>query len=411
MFTPESLEEIDAALLLIDPEHRVKWMNPLATRYFPEIRLGERRACYRVAALGSGFCPICPTGRTIESSTPSTYEFTIPDHGGHGRDGAEKRFRVVAVPIKSRDNGEGDHDLTPGAVLELAVEVTDAETSALKETELMANIEKLAAIGQLATGIAHELNTPLGTISIITEELERTLKEPNADTCEIGEYITDLKGEVRRCKSIITELMDFGKRGQVETSQVDLNELAQKTIDFVMQGRRPGQVSKAGESRDAQPVRVSTSFSPELPLVETDPGRLRQVLLNVIKNAVEAAEEAPASLAANTNGKGGNNARGPLGKVEVLTSSIIGDNSGGVEITVTDNGPGIPDSSKSKLFEPFFTTKGPRKGTGLGLSISWGIMRDLGGSIKVSGLGSAGSGGASVSILLPGDGATLSKSH
>ena len=402
MLIPEGLEDIDAALLLIDPEHCVKWMNPLARRYFPEIRLGERRACYRVAALGSGFCPICPTGRTIESSRPSTYEFTLPGPTEPGGEDGQRRFRVVAVPVKDRGNGGGDHDLTPGTVLELAVEVTGAETSALKETELMAHIEKLAAIGQLATGIAHELNTPLGTISIITEELERTLKEPNPDSGEVGEYITDLKGEVRRCKSIITELMEFGKRGEVQPSRTDINVLAQKTIDFVMRGRRGRKDPLGNGLSTSREVRVSTSLSPDLPLVETDPGRLRQVLLNVIKNAVEAAEEAPAS-SADSNGKHGK----ARGEVEVLTSSIIGD---GVEITITDNGPGLPEGSLKKVFEPFFTTKGPRRGTGLGLSISWGIMRDLGGSIEVRGLGSAGTGGAggvSVAIHLPNAAATL----
>ena len=160
----EALDNLDAAVVFIDCRHRIQWMNLKARGWFgPDI--GQRRACYRIASYGQEFCKICPTGRAIDLSTPAHYEFSLE------KNGTQKSLEVIAIPVL----GEGG---VPGSVLEIVMDVTGKRLIKIEQEELMEKIEKMAAIGQFAAGIAHELNTPLGTISIISAELERAIEMP-----------------------------------------------------------------------------------------------------------------------------------------------------------------------------------------------------------------------------------------
>lgn len=349
----ETFQKLDAAVLLIDSEHRIQWMNNKAKDWFGGSRVGERRACYRTLAFGAGFCTVCPTGRTIDGGTPTHYEFTSPQKG-------EKRsFEVLALPV-------GDLN-SPVSVLEVVIDVTERGVVRLKENEVMAQIEKMVAIGQLAAGVAHELNTPLGTISIISDELSRAFDRIAVKKSEgevILEYLADMRGEVARCKTIIKDLLDFSKRGVSNFVKTDINALVSKTVDFINKGTIK------------HDIRISKFPDAALPAIMTDPDRFRQVLFNVIKNAIDALESEAG------------------GELEISTQ-IEGCF---VAVTVKDNGPGISEDNLKRIFEPFFTTKPVGKGTGLGLSVSYGIMRDIKGEIRVdSQVGS----GTKVTLLLP----------
>lgn len=346
----EALEKLDAAILFIDCGHRVCWMNRRASEWFGNAE-GMRRACFRVEKSGPGFCNICPTGRAIECSTPAHYQFTFE------KDGTPREFEVIAVPVLGKTG-------RPGSVVELIMDVTGRGLIKIKHEELMARVEKLAAIGQLAAGVAHELNTPLGTISIITNEIGRILEKGPGAVPEdaLREYLADMKGEVNRMRRIINDLLGFSGSHSTELVETDLNDLVGGTLEFMRKGRGPGPAASA-------------FFDPALPMVFTDPGRFRQVMVNIVKNALDALEE-----------QGG-------GRVSVST----GVDGGYARVTVEDDGPGISPEVMRRVFEPFFTTKPVGKGTGLGLSVSYGIMRDLRGEIKIV----SRPGATRVDLLLP----------
>lgn len=350
----EIFQRLNAAVLVIDSEHRIRWMNRTAQEWFGSCGMGERRVCYRTQGFGLGFCNICPTGTAIDRRTTTHYDFTLPING------QARNFEVIAIPLPEKDN-------MPASVVELVMDVTDGGVVKIRENELMVQIEKMVALGQLAAGVAHELNTPLGTISIISNEFSRALEGVSGKeaTMEmLHEYLADMQGEIVRCKTIIKDLLDFSKIGLACFAETDINALVSKTVDFI---------NKGNKGRD---TRISKALGPGIPLIMTDQGRLRQVLFNVIKNAVEAVED-----------KTG-------GSVDISTrvETCL------VSVSVKDNGSGIPEGNLKRIFEPFFTTKPVGKGTGLGLSVSHGIMKDLKGEIRVK---SKTGKGTTVTLLLP----------
>lgn len=345
----QAFENLDAAMLFIDCTHRIQWMNRMASELFSSSE-GMRRACYRVETHGAGFCNICPTGRAIECKSPAHYQFSF-EKGGSSRE-----FEVIAVPVFADDG-------SPGGVLELIMDVTGKGLIKIKHEELMARVEKMAAIGQLAAGVAHELNTPLGTISIISNEIERLVEEKADSSAKetLREYLSDMRGEVERMRRIINDLRGFSSAGTTELVMTDLNSLIERTLEFMTKGH----------SRSSSLDR----FFGQLPELLTDPDRFRQVLVNIIKNAFDATEGME------------------RGAVKVFTST----EDGFAKVTVEDNGPGMAPAVMKRLFEPFFTTKPVGKGTGLGLSVSYGIMRDLKGEIRIE----SGPGKTAVDLLLP----------
>lgn len=229
----------------------------------------------------------------------------------------------------------------------------------------MAQIEKMAALGQLAAGVAHELNTPLGTLSIISDELGRILQSSTKTIPKrlFRDYIQDMRGEIERCRSIIQDLLGFSRQGLYQLVKTDINQLVSKTVEFIQKGEKKYN------------IRIVKRLDPELPQVMTDRDRFRQVVFNVIKNAIEAIDRED-------------------GLIEVSTKK----EDCCVHVVIKDNGCGIPEENIKKVFEPFFTTKPVGCGTGLGLSVSYGIMRDLKGEIRLkSRVGE----GTEVTLILP----------
>ncbi len=345
-------QNINAAALLIDSEHRIQWMNSKAIEWFGMSETGLRRVCYRTMSLGHAFCATCPTGHAIECGVPATYEFTLPSKSH------SKNLEVLAIPVDS-DNGDD-------CVLELVIDRGERGSVKVGKNELMAQIDKLAAVGHLAAGVAHELNTPLGTISMICEELGRAI-EKEGDKRSLKkismEYLADMKEEINSCRAIINDLLSFSKSGISNLEEININDFIRKTLDFL------GKWSVVGN------VKITQIFMPDLPLVTTDGAKFRQALFNIIKNAIEAVEEKADS------------------DIQI-TTSLNGDS---IAVTVKDNGPGMPPNVQERVFEPFFTTKPVGKGTGLGLSVSYGIMRGLNGNITIE----SDESGTAVTLSLP----------
>ena len=233
--------------------------------------------------------------------------------------------------------------------------------------------EKLATVGRLTSGIAHEIGNPIG---IVLGYLD-LLKQGDLTSAERNDFIVRSETEITRINSIIRQLLDMSRSSAGESKPVSIHQLLQDLILVF----------------SFQPTANTIVFESNLDaiddLVFADPDRLRQVFLNILLNAVDAVNS---SLSSDTRIK--------ISTEPTISDSDLPDGSEGSFITVTiqDNGPGIPPENLPHVFDPFFTTKPPGKGTGLGLSVSFMIVEKLGGNITVSNREEI---GASFKVVLP----------
>jgi len=211
---------------------------------------------------------------------------------------------------------------------------------------------RLASIGELAAGIAHEINNP---VAIMVQEagwIDDLLGEGDPCTAANLEEIQRAVGQIRtqgdRCKEITYKLLSFARKTDPTVREVQLNEVVDEVIGLTSQKTRYAN------------VRVETELSPNLPTIQASPSELQQVLLNLVNNAIDAIER-------------------PGGTVTVSTKAVDDE----VVLEVRDTGKGIPEANLGRIFDPFFTTKPVGQGTGLGLPICYGIVEKMGGKITV----------------------------
>jgi two-component system NtrC family sensor kinase len=224
--------------------------------------------------------------------------------------------------------------------------------------------EKLAAVGQLAAGVMHEINNPLATISACVAAIEGRLP-PGPGTAQAEEYLQTIDREVDRCSRIVDGLLDFSRPKATARRLVSLNTLVDETLFLLKHHQR---------FKRLQVVRV---LAPELPDTTGSAEQLIQVLWALMLNALDAMEQG-GQLTVRTG-------RSPARPDEIV-------------VEVEDTGVGIPAAEQGKIFEPFYTTKPPGRGTGLGLSICYGIVADHRGRIEVD---SAPGRGATFRVFLP----------
>ena len=239
----------------------------------------------------------------------------------------------------------------------LRIARSDREKSmADKEKEMMSQqvIEtgKLASIGELAAGIAHEINNP---VAIMVEEagwiqdlLEEEEFKDGENLKEFHRALRQINTQGRRCKDITHKLLSFARKTDSRLQEVDVNSLLDEVVYL------------SGQRAKYSNIVVHTHLEEDLPTLQASETELQQVLLNLVNNALDAMEKS-----------GG----------EISVSSELVD--GRIAITLADTGPGIAEANLSRIFDPFFTTKPVGKGTGLGLSICYGIINKMGGSIDV----------------------------
>jgi PAS domain S-box-containing protein len=222
--------------------------------------------------------------------------------------------------------------------------------------------ERMAALGQTISGVAHELNNPLATILSWAERLAaKTTEDPTRRGLDV------ILGESERAARIVRNLLTFARKRQSTRSLIDLNQVVKETMAL-----RPY------EQRTIN-IEVLTALASGLPSVFADAHQLQQVLLNLVINAEQAM------LAAN-------------GRGSLVIRTWHDAEHESVVLQVSDDGPGISPDVKSKIFDPFFTTKETGKGTGLGLTVAYAIVQEHGGSIRVD---SSPDGGASFTVELP----------
>lgn len=236
-------------------------------------------------------------------------------------------------------------------------DVTDEK----RMTEQLMQQEKLAAVGQLVSGVAHELNNPLASVMAFAQLLLAAPENAPHDR----RAIDAINQEAKRAAKIVSNLLTFARQHQPERTLADLNRVIEDTLELRRYALRVAQVE------------IEAQLDPALPITWADPFQLQQVVLNLVTNA----EQALSSWSGDR-------------RIIVSTERVRGD----LVIAIADTGPGIATEHLSRIFNPFFTTKPVGEGTGLGLSISDGIVREHGGRIRVE--SSAGKGARFV-IELP----------
>jgi signal transduction histidine kinase len=224
------------------------------------------------------------------------------------------------------------------------------------QAELVAS-ERLATVGRLAAGVAHEIGNPLsGLLGWLSVARGRS-----ASNAELGGYLQEMETEVRRIDEIVRGLLDLGRPVRTKLGPVPVAELVRVATRLV------------GSGPEFKDVTLSADVPPDVVAV-ADPGPLSQVLINLLINAAQAI--------------------GGAGHVEVVARQ----DDGRVTIDVLDSGPGVPPELRERVFEPFFTTKSGGKGTGLGLAVSQHLMRAMSGDI---GVGESAGGGGKFTVTLP----------
>ncbi|CBE67556.1 MAG: HAMP domain-containing protein [Candidatus Methylomirabilis oxygeniifera] len=241
----------------------------------------------------------------------------------------------------------------------------EERTETLRETQAqLIQSGKLAAVGTLAAGVAHELNQPLMIIRGYAQEL---LTDERVASEEIRDDLRRIEAQTTRMAAIINHLRDFSRESKGRREVTDLNRLVREALAFL------------GQQLKAHDVVVVQELDPALPTVWVDPLQIEQVLLNLITNARDAMESTG------------------MGAITIRTDVVSGSR---VALSVTDTGPGIPEEIRTRIFDPFFTTKEVGKGTGLGLSICHGIIEEHGGALIMESSVADGR-GARFTMILP----------
>ncbi len=332
-----TLESVGDGLIACNQQHRVELMNPVAQRL-------------------TGWSLDEAKGRRLESIFRSvdeeTREATTKTHSLLlAKDGAEYLIDQSAAPIRD----------AKGEVAGLVLVFRDVTDIRKRETALMAH-EKLAVAGRLSASIAHEIHNPLDSVANL-----HYLMEKESDPTLQQRYLGMAQQELNRTLQISRAMLGLYREPKAPVA-VDLRELLESVL--LLLDRQLKDQSVAVERKLQEGVSI-----------QGFPGELRQVFTNLITNAAEAA--------------------GPGGRVQVLLeASLPADNRAGAVVTITDSGPGVPESYQAKLFKPFFTTKG-ELGTGLGLWVSRGIVEKHGGNVELTNSTESALPGAVVRVYLP----------
>jgi two-component system NtrC family sensor kinase len=354
-FIEQVVDALPVGLYVVDREYRVQAWNHTRETGLQGIARGEAlgRTIFEVLhrqpaeSLREEYDAVFASGelRQYETESPASSPGQSP-----------RTYRISKIPLRA-DGGDVTHVITVGE-----------DVTAWKEAESrLAHTEKLAAIGQLAAGVMHEINNPLATIAACAETMALHFgQDPGAAPVPPGtaaagaglplqhaEYLRVIEAEVRRCKGIVEGLLDFSRARPVDRAAADINAVVEQTLFLLKHHTRFKSVTVHSELDTEHGVVVSAN-----------PEQLVQVLMALLLNAADAVDAA--------------------GSITIRTRRVKGrGGEAGVIAEVIDDGTGIPRSALRKIFEPFYTTKPPGRGTGLGLSVCYGIVADHGGRMEV----------------------------
>jgi two-component system, NtrC family, sensor kinase len=281
------------------------------------------------------FDHVLETGQTFETQTVSWLS------------GEKRYYHLRKIPMSVDGQGVSH-------VITLGEDITDRR----RMEDSLATNEKLASIGRLTAGIAHEINNPLAAIAGCVEGLMSRSKDEDLSRVkafeDFPEYLKIIDDEIVRCKGIISNLLDFSRSKEILQQEIGVNETLEQTLQLL------------SHHKGFKQVQVIKELDTLCPPVVGNSSELRQVFLAMCINAMDAMEA--------MNGSG---------TLTIRTGTETQNNQNFVRIQFQDTGIGIPPENLSKIFDPFFTTKPVGKGTGLGLSICYGIVRSHHGFLKV----------------------------
>jgi two-component system, NtrC family, sensor kinase len=310
---------------------------------------------------GDCLMPECPHKIAMREKTPTIKEI-------HG----QKSGKIFEVSIFPYDSPGGDFRGSIGIVKDITKK---------KENEMQVVMrERLAALGQMASGLAHELNNPLATIGVCTEALLNRIEKEKIGSLLFESHLKIVEEEVNRCKTIITSMLSYVKGKENGRENVNINQVLDRTVEMV---------TFQGRMKDVVYLR---NFAKEIPVISGSEGELRQVFLTMIVNALDAMEDR-GTLTIET---------GTIPPIPPLEKSVRLEAEGGekgfVFAKISDTGPGIPSKFIDRIFDSFFTTKSEKGGTGLGLSVADNIIKGYNGKIEVT---SEEEKGATFKVILP----------
>jgi signal transduction histidine kinase len=318
------LDSMSQAVLLTDPSLRLIQANPAATGILEELSI--ERPDGSLTRLGD--LDLAPLAEAVcaDPRRPVDGEARL----------AEGRIATVTV---SGVTGEG------GSLEGLVLVIADV-TERRRLQQQLAQTEKLSSLGQMISGIAHELNNPLASVLGYAQ----LVKSVTTDD-KLARRLGMIHDESRRCQRIVQNLLSFARRHEPERKPLSLNEVAGSVLHLV------------GYQLRVAAIEVKTELDPDLPAIHGDAHQLQQCILNLVTNAQHAIRDT-----------------GRPGTITVTTRAHSQDR---VSLVIADDGPGISAENLSKIYDPFFTTKEAGEGTGLGLSIVYGIITSHGGTIAI----------------------------
>lgn len=326
---------IGAGLVLLSKDLKVLWGNRIATEWFGPLDQLQGRKCYSALWAEGNFCQDCASMRAIRSGNVEQSEKVVA--GGNGQ---ARVFQITTSPIKN----------SQGAVIQIVELIQDITEKKQLEAQLL-QAGKMVAMGELASGVAHEINNPLAVIGAHAERMSYLFSNSHLAPEKVKEkfpsYLEAVIRHTYRCKEIIEKLLSFARHKEVDLQPMDINMALEDSIALVSHRASMGN------------KRIIKNLNPALPLVRSDMNGLEQVFVNILTNAMDAIE----------------------GKGEIRVTSRLED--GLIKVEIADTGNGIPPENMDRIFQPFFTTKPPGKGTGLGLSICARILSRLDGQITV----------------------------
>lgn len=324
-----TFDVITDPVMIIDEEFRITRGNrALADACDIDVRQIVGKKCYEIFAGHDAPCPNCPAQETLQGGQPGSQEL----------DPFPKNQKHYHVSVYSMPTVEGHKEVV--LHYRSVAEEKDLQTKLLQS-------EKMAAIGTLAGGIAHEINNPLGAILAFTQLVIAELENEHPSQSDLQE----IEQATQRCRTIVKDLLNFSRQNYDEQMQaMNLNDMIEKSM---------GLVSINAKNK---PVEIKLKLDDALKEFTGHFHKMQQVFMNFVSNGIDAMKE-----------KGG--------VLEIETQNVDAKNQ--VILIVRDSGEGIPDDILNKIFDPYFTTKVQGEGTGLGLPISYKIVQEHKGTIKV----------------------------
>lgn len=339
-FNAAIIDHTPVAIFTIDPTGKFASVNP-AGAILSGLGPEAKEKLFKFNWLVNPFTVRCGLAdyirKGLEGEPFELWDFPFTTYRGD----RSQYIHFVGVPLRGKD----------GSVEGLVCLIEETTERVRIAAQLMQEA-KMSAIGRLATGIAHELNNPLATLVAHSELACDLMKSISGGTlspverAELESYMEIIQEQAFRCRDIIKDFLSLPRKEGLDRHEIDVNTVLEGIVPIC--------------SRPNQEITVTMDLDPRLPRVRGDADALRQIFLNILRNAMDAVESRPgAEIRVSTEG----------------TSRTI-------EVSIEDNGVGIPESMADLIFEPFFTTKGSRKGIGLGLTLCYDLLKRMGGHIE-----------------------------